>query len=175
MDVLFALIGLFLLTEFFYFVRHPIGKPLPLSKTTKLIAGSVGLVGAIVMILMLKADIVPRASSFTNDSVVLPTFDWAIKGWVVGLTVLVGIIENAALVYMGIVGGTTRLANPDRQAKALEYVLEHGSLTIQEFEHLFPGITRPLLEQDMKAMVGMGLLESEGSTENLVYRMKRPR
>jgi hypothetical protein len=46
MDVLFALIGLFLLTEFFYFVRHPIGKPLPLSKTTKLIAGSVGLVGA---------------------------------------------------------------------------------------------------------------------------------
>jgi len=35
MDVLFALIGLFLLTEFFYFVRHPIGKPLPLSKTTK--------------------------------------------------------------------------------------------------------------------------------------------
>ena len=76
---------------------------------------------------------------------------------------------------MGIVGGTTRLANPDRQAKALEYVLEHGSLTIQEFEHLFPGITRPLLEQDLNAMVGMGLLESEGSTENLVYRMKRPR
>lgn len=60
----------------------------------------------------------------------------------------------------------------DRQAKALGHILEHGSLTIQEFEHLFPEVNRRSLQRDLKSMVDMGLLISEGATNKLVYRMK---
>ena len=60
----------------------------------------------------------------------------------------------------------------DRQAKALGHILEHGSLTIQDFEHLYPEVNRRSLQRDLKAMVDMGLLVSEGSTNKLVYRMK---
>lgn len=60
----------------------------------------------------------------------------------------------------------------DRQAKALGHILEHGSLTIQDFEGLCPDINRRSLQRDLKAMVNMGLLVSEGSTNKLVYRMK---
>ncbi len=41
----------------------------------------------------------------------------------------------------------------DRQAKALEYILEHGSLTIQDFERLCPEVNRRTLQRDLKAMV----------------------
>jgi Fic family protein len=61
----------------------------------------------------------------------------------------------------------------DRQTKALGHILEHGSLTIQEFEHLFPEVNRRSLQRDLKAMVDMGLLVSEGATNKLVYRMKK--
>ena len=60
----------------------------------------------------------------------------------------------------------------ERQAKALGHILEHGSLTIQDFERLCPQVNRRSLQRDLKAMVGMGLLVSEGATNQLVYRMK---
>jgi Fic family protein len=60
----------------------------------------------------------------------------------------------------------------DRQAKALGHILEHGSLTIQDFEHLLHEVNRRSLQRDLKAMVDMGLLVSEGATNKLVYRMK---
>jgi Fic family protein len=60
----------------------------------------------------------------------------------------------------------------DRQAKALGHILEHGSLTIQDFERLCPEINRRSLQRDLKVMVDMGLLVSEGATSKLVYRMK---
>jgi Fic family protein len=60
----------------------------------------------------------------------------------------------------------------DRQAKGLGHILEHCSLTIQEFEHLFPEVNRRSLQRDLKAMVDVGLLVSEGATNKLVYRMK---
>ena len=60
----------------------------------------------------------------------------------------------------------------DRQAKALGHILEHGNLTIQEFEHLFPEVNRRSLQRDLKSMLDMGLLISEGATNKLVYRMK---
>ena len=59
-----------------------------------------------------------------------------------------------------------------RQAKVLGYILEHGSLTIQDFEGLCPDVTRRSLQRDLKAMVDMGLLVSEGATNKLGYRMK---
>ena len=60
----------------------------------------------------------------------------------------------------------------DRQAKALGHIMEHGSLTIQGFERLYPEVNRRSLQRDLKAMLDMELLVSEGSTNRLVYRMK---
>jgi Fic family protein len=60
----------------------------------------------------------------------------------------------------------------DRQGKALEYIQEHGSLAIQDFERLCPEVNRRSLQRDLKAMVDVGLLVSEAATNQLVYRMK---
>ncbi len=60
----------------------------------------------------------------------------------------------------------------DRQAKAIGHILEHGHLTIQDFEHLYPEVSRRSLQRDLKAMLGLGLLITEGATNKLVYRMK---
>ncbi|MBM4275961.1 MAG: Fic family protein [Deltaproteobacteria bacterium] len=60
----------------------------------------------------------------------------------------------------------------DRQAKAVQHILEHGSLTIQEFERLCPEVNRRTLQRDLKAMVNEGLLLSEGATNQLIYRIK---
>ncbi len=60
----------------------------------------------------------------------------------------------------------------DRQAKALEHILRHGSLTIQDFERLCPEVNRRTLQRDLKAMVEGGLLLSEGATNQLLHRLK---
>jgi Fic family protein len=60
----------------------------------------------------------------------------------------------------------------ERQARALAHILEHGSLTIQDFERHFPKVNRRSLQRDLKSMVDIGLLVSEGATNKLVYRMK---
>ena len=59
----------------------------------------------------------------------------------------------------------------DRQAKALEYIQEHGSLTIQDFERLCPEVNRRTLQRDLKKMVEDGILSAEGETHNLMYRL----
>jgi len=63
----------------------------------------------------------------------------------------------------------------DRQAKALSHMLAHGSLTIQDFEGLCPDVNRRSLQRDLKAMVDIGLIISEGATNQLIYRMKETR
>ena len=62
----------------------------------------------------------------------------------------------------------------DRQAKALGHILEHGSLTIQDFEHLCPEVNRRSLQRDLKAMVDRGLIVTEGETHHLLYRLAEP-
>jgi len=61
----------------------------------------------------------------------------------------------------------------DRQGKALEYILEHGSLTIQDFERLCPEVNRRTLQRDLKKMMEGGLLSAEGETHNLFYRLEK--
>jgi Fic family protein len=63
----------------------------------------------------------------------------------------------------------------DRQAMALGHILEHGSLTIQDFEQLCPDVNRRSLQRDLKAMVDHGLIVSEGETHRLLYRLAKPR
>jgi len=60
----------------------------------------------------------------------------------------------------------------DRQAKAVQHILESGSLTIQEFERLCPEVNRRTLQRDLKVLVNKGLLLSEGATNQLIYRIK---
>jgi predicted HTH transcriptional regulator len=60
----------------------------------------------------------------------------------------------------------------DRQAKAIGHILERGSLTIQDYEAICPEVNRRTLQRDLKGMIDKGLLISEGSTNQLIYRMK---
>ncbi|MBN1654572.1 MAG: Fic family protein [Deltaproteobacteria bacterium] len=46
----------------------------------------------------------------------------------------------------------------DRQSKALGYMIEHGSLTIQDYEKLCPELNRRSLQRDLKIMIEKGLL-----------------
>lgn len=59
-----------------------------------------------------------------------------------------------------------------RQGKALGFLMQHGKLTIQDFEALFPEVNRRSLQRDLKGMLEKGLLISEGETNQLVYRLK---
>lgn len=62
----------------------------------------------------------------------------------------------------------------ERQAKAIGHMLEHGSLTIQSFERLCPEVNRRSLQRDLKVMVDVGLLVTEGETHHLLYRLAEP-
>jgi len=52
----------------------------------------------------------------------------------------------------------------DRQAKALGHILEHGSLNIQDFERLCPGVTRRSLQRDLRAMIEKRLVAQKSSS-----------
>jgi Fic family protein len=52
----------------------------------------------------------------------------------------------------------------ERQAKALAHVLEHGSLTIQEYEVLCPNINRRTLQRDLKVLIDKGLFVERGTS-----------
>lgn len=59
-----------------------------------------------------------------------------------------------------------------RQLIALGYILEHGGMTIQNYEQLCPEINRRTLQRDLKIMMDKGLMVSEGATNQLIYRLK---
>jgi Fic family protein len=59
----------------------------------------------------------------------------------------------------------------DRQALAIFHILEHGSLTIQDYERLCPEVNRRTLQRDLKGMVDRGLIVTEGETHHLLYRL----
>ena len=59
----------------------------------------------------------------------------------------------------------------DRQALAISHILEHGSLTIQDYERLCPEVNRRTLQRDLKAMADRGLIVTEGGTHHLLYRL----
>lgn len=63
----------------------------------------------------------------------------------------------------------------DRQGEALTHLLEHGSLTIQDFERLCPNVNRRSLQRDLKALIEKGLIISEGATNNVTYLLQRGR
>jgi predicted HTH transcriptional regulator len=60
----------------------------------------------------------------------------------------------------------------ERQAKAIGYLMQNTELTIQEFEALCPKVNRRSLQRDLKAMIDKQLINAEGATNKLVYRLK---
>lgn len=56
-----------------------------------------------------------------------------------------------------------------RQALALAHVMEHGQISIQDFERLLPGTHRRTLQRDLTAMVKAALLVPRGRTNRLLY------
>lgn len=60
----------------------------------------------------------------------------------------------------------------ERQGKALEFLMHHGRLTIQDFEALCSGTNRRSLQRDLRTLIDKGLLVSEGITHQQEYRLK---
>jgi len=58
----------------------------------------------------------------------------------------------------------------ERQTNALAHVMEHGSLTIQDFLALCPDTNRRTLQRDLKILLDKGLLDSSGATNRLQYK-----
>jgi Fic family protein len=51
----------------------------------------------------------------------------------------------------------------ERQGKAIEFLLGHGKLTIQNFEGLCPDVNRRSLQRDLKGMLDKGLIKEIGA------------
>jgi Tetracyclin repressor-like, C-terminal domain len=58
-----------------------------------------------------------------------------------------------------------------RQRLALEYAIARGGLTIQNYEALCPQFSRRTLQRDLQAIAQKGLLDIEGKTNQLYYRL----
>lgn len=64
---------------------------------------------------------------------------------------------------------TQQHALNSRQQAAITYVLTHGSLTIQALESICFGPSRRTLQRDLKHLVEKKILETRGSTNQLIY------
>ncbi|NEQ24346.1 MAG: TetR/AcrR family transcriptional regulator [Microcoleus sp. SIO2G3] len=58
-----------------------------------------------------------------------------------------------------------------RQRQALTFAIEHGGMTIQNFEEICPEPSRRTLQRELRGMVEKGLLLPEGETNRLYYRL----
>jgi len=59
----------------------------------------------------------------------------------------------------------------ERQGKAIEFLLKHSKLTIQDFEICCPDVNRRSLQRDLKGMLDKQLLSSEGATHHQEYKL----
>lgn len=183
MDIIFALISLCLIIEFFYTMNNWLGGHIKreYSNTTKLIAGIASLSGTIILITMLNTAPSYNAAGslyFSGDRLILPTFDFALKPWAPMIIILVGFCESIFFIVIGTIGKfrgkggrvTTRTVNTaavkrvadllklsPNQTKAFAYIYEHKCITIDDFQLLCPEIDRSSLEQDLQALVRLGL------------------
>jgi hypothetical protein len=62
----------------------------------------------------------------------------------------------------------------DRQARAVGYAIEHGRLTIQDYEDLCPEVNRRTLQRDLRALVAKELLLEQGQAPTDPARHYRP-
>ena len=60
----------------------------------------------------------------------------------------------------------------DRQKLAIEYIVKHGGITIQQFEAICPEVTRRTLQRELKELINKNILSTTGATSNLIYEMQ---
>ena len=59
----------------------------------------------------------------------------------------------------------------ERQSAALRFLLEHGKMTIQDFEAQCPKANRRTLQRDLKGLAEEHLVAASGATNRLEYRL----
>ena len=60
-----------------------------------------------------------------------------------------------------------------RQQLAINYMATEGSLSIQKFSDLCPDISKRTLQRDMKNLIDHEIVTSSGTTNDMVYRLKK--
>lgn len=60
----------------------------------------------------------------------------------------------------------------ERQALAIERLLETSRMDIRDYEALCPGVSRRTLQRDLSALEANGLITHEGETNKLVYLLR---
>jgi len=60
----------------------------------------------------------------------------------------------------------------ERQGKALEFLIQYGKLTIQDFETICPNVNKRTLQRDLKSLHDKEIVVSKGATHNQEYRLK---
>jgi Fic family protein len=58
-----------------------------------------------------------------------------------------------------------------RQTSALRFLLEHGNMTIQDYEALCPQSHRRSLQRDLRGLLEEGLVTTSGATNQLEYKL----
>ena len=58
-----------------------------------------------------------------------------------------------------------------RQTAALRFLLEHGNMTIQDYEALCPQSHRRSLQRDLRGLLEEGLVTTSGATNQLEYKL----
>lgn len=62
-----------------------------------------------------------------------------------------------------------------RQKSVVDYMSQHGSMKIQDFENLYPDVTRRTLQRELRGLIDKGLVKTIGATNNLIYELKKRR
>ena len=60
-----------------------------------------------------------------------------------------------------------------RQAVALRQMMQNRSFSIQEFQVLYPAVSRRTLQRDLRGLAEIDLIVAEGATNQLIYRPRR--
>ena len=60
----------------------------------------------------------------------------------------------------------------ERQQQAVQYVLQHGELTIKDYEKLYANVNRRTLQRELKELVDKEVFITEGATRKFSYRLK---
>lgn len=60
----------------------------------------------------------------------------------------------------------------ERQKLAIEFIVKHGGMSIQQFENICPDVTRRTLQRELKELLDKNILKTTGATSKLIYEMK---
>jgi predicted DNA-binding transcriptional regulator YafY len=78
-------------------------------------------------------------------------------------------IKGEAVIRADILAKRHKLS--ERQAKAIQYILQYGELTIKEFVQLCADTPRRTLQRDLKSLTDKVVLIAEGATNQLIYKL----